>query len=47
MCLLNCFSRLVVSTDVKYRVVSESIPFIMIVSRNLVSISEILNFIVG
>ena len=28
MCVLQCFSRLVVSTDVKYRVVSESIPFI-------------------
>ena len=28
MCVLKCFSRLVVSTDVKYRVVSESIPFI-------------------
>ena len=28
MCVLKFFSRLVVSTDVKYRVVSESIPLI-------------------
>ena len=27
MCVLKCFSRLVMSTDVKYRVVSESIRF--------------------
>ena len=27
MCVLKRFSQLVVSTDVKYRVVSESIPF--------------------
>ena len=41
MCVLKSFSRLVMSTDIKDGFVSESFPNYMVVSTNVVSISDI------
>ena len=48
MCVLECFSRFVMCTNVKDGLISESLPF-KYVSRNVVSFSEIsaVNLIVG
>ena len=49
MCVLKRLGRLEVGTHIKNRVLKESFAFIIVVSRNVVSVSDTsaVNFIVG